>query len=288
MSSGTICLSFDFDAIALWVSRGITTGTPVSRGEFGVIAIPRILRLLKERDLTATFFIPGHTIASFPESCQQIVDDGHEIGLHGWAHENISVLERNEEEDILNRSIDAVHRLTGTRPRGFRSPAWDVSENTLPLLQDAGIEYDSSLMSNDYTPFRPRIGDTVTADRVEFGVESRLVELPVSWTVDDYPQFEYLRMPGLLMPGLRVPDDVFRNWTDDIRYMERMIDHGVFTVTFHPQVSGRGHRLLALEGWLDSLIERGLRFSRMDAVAESFNNGAELGVWRPAVDGSDE
>lgn len=281
MANGTICLSFDFDAVSLWMSRQITSGTPVSRGEFGVTAIPRILKVLSSRELAATFFIPGHTIASFPEACESIAAAGHEVALHGWAHENVTLLEESTERGILQRSRAAVIKLTGSAPTGYRSPAWDVSPNTLSLLAEAGIVYDSSLMSDDYSPFRPRTGDIVADDAMQFGNRSNLVELPISWTVDDYPQFEYLRMPGLLMPGLRKPGDVFSNWSDDVRYMLRDFDRGVLTATFHPQVIGRGHRLLGLERWLDELIEMGVEFRRMDSVAAEFLDNGSFGVWKP-------
>ncbi|MEZ5264181.1 MAG: polysaccharide deacetylase family protein [Acidimicrobiales bacterium] len=85
--AGYVCLSFDFDGPSLWMQRRMTSPTPVSRGEFGAVAVPRILKVLARRDIAATFFIPGHTLETYPAVCQQIVDAGHEVGLHGYAHE---------------------------------------------------------------------------------------------------------------------------------------------------------------------------------------------------------
>lgn len=284
MSNGIICLSFDFDAVSLWMYRDMVTATPVSRGEFGVTAVPRILNLLKSRGLTATFFVPGHTIVSFPAACEQIAAEGHEIALHGWAHENVASMDESAERAILERSFADASRLIGSPPKGYRSPAWDLSGKTLSLLSEMGLVYDSSLMSDDYRPFHPRIGDSIPPNQaMQFGEVSRLVELPISWTVDDYPQFEYLRMPGTVLPGLRRPEDVFANWSADIEYMERDFDRGVLTVTFHPQVIGRGHRILGLERWLDSLIEADLRFARLDAVAGEFAAGGAFGTWKPGL-----
>ena len=87
-SSPTVCLTFDFDAISVWLgSFGADTPTPMSRGEFGArVGVPRILRLLAREQITATFYIPGHTVDSFPEVCAEIRDSGHEIGHHRRRH----------------------------------------------------------------------------------------------------------------------------------------------------------------------------------------------------------
>jgi peptidoglycan-N-acetylglucosamine deacetylase len=281
MSRGTVCLTFDFDAISLWMSRDMTSPTPVSRGEFGAVAVPRILGLLAERDLTSTWFIPGHTIETYRAVCEEIVQAGHEAALHGYAHENVAALDEDTEREVFRRSYDLVGDLAGIAPKGFRAPAWDLSSHTIAIMLDIGLVYDSSLMSHDYAIFHCRKGDRVPADGpTEFGESTNLVELPVSWTLDDYPQFEYLRMPGLLMPGLRSPGEVFKNWTDDVSYMLRDFEDGVITVTFHPQVIGRGHRILGLERWLDELGEMDLDFARMDWVAEQFLNGRSFGRYR--------
>jgi hypothetical protein len=137
-------------------------------------------------------------------------------------------------------------------------------------------------MSGDYAPFYCRQGDTFHPDgRVEFGRRTDLVELPVSWSLDDHPHFEYLTTPSGILPGLRATGDVYANFTDDIVYMERDFDEGVAVITFHPQVSGRGHRLLALERWIDQLAAMGLRFARCDAVARQVKEGRAFGAYRP-------
>lgn len=282
MAKGNVCLSFDFDAVSLWMSRDMLTPTPVSRGEFGAVAVPRILNLLADRDIVSTWFIPGHTVESYPEVCKEIVEAGHEVALHGYAHENVASLPEEKERDVFRRSHELVGALMGSAPRGFRAPAWDLSSHTIEIMLELGLSYDSSLMSHDYAVFYCRTGDKVLDDTgVQFGETTDLVELPISWTLDDYPHFEYLRMQGLLMPGLRSPDAVFKNWTGDIEYMLRDFEDGVVTVTFHPQVIGRGHRLLGLERWIDELKEMELKFSRMDSIAESFMSGKSFGRYKP-------
>ena len=115
---GHVCLSFDFDGPSLWMQRRMTTPDPVSRGEFGAVAVPRILRLLARRGIPATFFIPGHTIETYPDACRMIVDAGCEVGLHGYAHELNTTLSEDEErvgDDPLPGAGRAA-RAGGPRP----------------------------------------------------------------------------------------------------------------------------------------------------------------------------
>lgn len=285
MARGTVCLTFDFDAVSLWIARGMYTPTPVSRGEFGAVAVPRILNLLAARGLPSTWFIPGHTVETYPEVCQEIVEAGHEVALHGYAHENVATMEEEQERAMFRRTYDIVSSLVGAAPKGFRAPSWDLSPHTLEILLELGLLYDSSLMSHDYAVFYCRIGDEVPSDGpMRLGETTSLVELPISWSLDDYPHFEYLRMPGLLMPGLKTTKDVFGNWTGDVSYMLRDFEDGVLTATFHPQVIGRGHRLLGLERWIDELLGMQVEFGRMDSVAEQFVAGRSFGQYRPRHD----
>src|SRR6516225_9862166 len=103
----SVCLTFDFDAVSLWVSTfKQTTATPVSRGEYGAkVGIGRVLDLLREKDVKATFFVPAHTAASFPLHTRRIIEEGHEIGVHGYCHETPIGYTREAEADLLDRSI---------------------------------------------------------------------------------------------------------------------------------------------------------------------------------------
>jgi peptidoglycan-N-acetylglucosamine deacetylase len=282
MPRGTVCLTFDFDAISLWISRNMVTPTPVSRGEFGAVAVPRILDLLARRHLPSTWFIPGHTIETYPDVCREVVSAGPEVALHGYAHENVGMLDERQEREIFRRAYDIAGSLIGAPPKGYRAPAWDLSPYTLDILLELGLVYDSSLMSHDYALFYCRKGDEIPPDQpMRFGQQTRLVEIPVSWSLDDYPHFEYVRTPNMLMPGLRPVEAVFTNWRDDIVYMLRDFTDGVAVLTFHPQVIGRGHRLLGLERFVDELVGMGITFERMDHVAEEFVNGRIFGTYHP-------
>ena len=277
-AAGHVCLTFDFDGPSLWLQRRQTTPAPISRGEFGAVAVPRILRLLEHRSIRATFFIPGHTIDTYPDVCRQIADAGCEVALHGYAHELNAGLEREQEADILDRSIDAVERLTGARPSGYRAPSGDVTEQTLELLISRDLAYDSSLMGHDYQPYRVRLGTTFPDDGPpKWGDETDLVELPWSWTLDDYVYLEFVTFRRMLMPGLKSPTEMFDNFAGDVAWMVREVERGVCTVVFHPQVIGRGHRLLAMEAWLDRITELGVSFERLVDVAADYRAGTAFG-----------
>jgi peptidoglycan-N-acetylglucosamine deacetylase len=164
--------------------------------------------------------------------------------------------------------------LTGAAPAGYRSPSWDLSAHTVDLLLERGFRYDSSLMGHDDQPYRCRTGDVVTRDGpMRFGPETGLWEMPVSWSLDDHPHFEYIRRESTLLQGLRRGGDVLENWLDDFRYMARETERGVLVYTMHPQVIGRGHRLLMLERLVDGLNELGARFARMDEALEELTGG---------------
>ncbi|PSK90223.1 polysaccharide deacetylase [Murinocardiopsis flavida] len=278
MPSGYVCLTFDFDALSVWVDRGQLSATPRSRGEFAAVAVPRLLKTLSRRGLAATWFVPGHTAHTYPDLCREIRDHGHEIALHGYAHENVATMAVDAERAVLDRSIAAITEVTGVPARGFRAPAWDLSENTVALLTERGLRYDSSMMGHDHAPYWCRTGDRVDAAGTVWGAEAPLVEVPVSWTLDDLPYLEFLSSPARTLPGLRDPGEMFANWELDLRYMLRETAQGVLTVTCHPEVIGRGHRLLRLEEWLDRIAEEDVAFSTVAEVADLFAAGVELGT----------
>jgi len=271
------CVTFDFDAMSGLVARGLTSPTPVSRGEFGAVAVPRILALLERFGVKTSFFIPGVVIDTYPAVCEQVVAAGHEIGHHGWAHIPPASQSPEEEEAGLVRGIERLRRLTGRKPAGYRSPSWDLSADTLRLLVKHGFFYESSMMGHDHEPYRVRQGDSVRADEgMKFGTPTPLIEMPISWSLDDFPHFEYLRLPTGVTPGLMNAHGVLENWLDDFEYMRRNCDWGVLTYTCHPFVIGRGHRMLMLERLLEGLVEKGATFTTLEAAACEYESRAPL------------
>jgi peptidoglycan/xylan/chitin deacetylase (PgdA/CDA1 family) len=279
MDKGTVCLTFDFDAVSLWLARGITTPGPVSRGEYAAVAVPRVLDFLAARQIQATWFIPGHTVETYPEACREVVAAGHEVGLHGYAHE-LQTPDVATERRVFERSRKVVQELTGRAPVGYRAPGGNLSASTIELLLEAGIHYDSSLAAHDYRPYWCRVGDEIPADGpMRFGQETSLVELPISWTLDDWAHFEFVREAQV--QGLRSAGSVLENWLADVQYMIRDFVDGVITFVLHPEVIGRGHRFLMLEQLVDTIAQHGLAFTTLSYVAERFREGWRYGEYMP-------
>ena len=271
----TVCLTFDFDAISLWVGPyAATSPSAISRGEFGAVGVRRILRLLDRFGIPGTFFVPGHTVETYPDHARAIVAAGHEVGHHGYLHENpLALGTRERERAVLERGLEVIDRVLGVRPVGYRSPAWDNSPFTLELLLELGFRYESSLMGDDFTPYWCRVGDMAEPDGpYRFGRPVGLVELPVSWLLDDFPHFEYVSLPahGLRLPGLSAASKVEEIWRDEFDFMRRDVPGGVMTITMHPQVIGRGHRLMMLERLVEHMLAGGARFSTMADAADRF------------------
>lgn len=269
VSRHIVCLTFDFDTQSGFIARGMTTPTPLSRGEFGgTVGARRILDFLKHRDIKATWFIPGFTIESWPRECDAVVAGGHEVAHHSWAHIPPATQTRAEEEADLVRANDAIARLTGAKARGYRSPSWDLSEHTVDLLLAHGFRYDSSLMGADYLPYRARRGDAATLGQpFKFGDPTALIEMPISWSLDDYPHFEFVRTPQTVLASMQPARAVMQSWLDEFLYMKKTVDWGVLTYTMHPYVIGRGYRMLALEDLVDKLGKEGAVFMSMEEAA---------------------
>jgi peptidoglycan/xylan/chitin deacetylase (PgdA/CDA1 family) len=268
VSRHIVCLTFDFDTMSGFIARGLTTPTPLSRGEFGARAAPRILAFLQSRGIRSTWFTPGFTIETWPRECEAVVKTGHEIAHHSWAHVPPADQSRELEEADMVRANEAILRLTGRKARGYRSPSWDLSPNTIELLVKHGFVYDSSLMGADYWPYPARRGDVAQLGQpYRFGEETPLIEIPISWSLDDFPHFEFLRTTQTVLPGLQPARAVMANWLDEFRYMKKSVDWGILTYTMHPYVIGRGYRMLALEDLVDALAREGAVFMTMEDAA---------------------
>ncbi|MFL5776698.1 MAG: polysaccharide deacetylase family protein [Chloroflexota bacterium] len=271
----TVALTFDHDALSDSIRRG-DPPVKLSHGEFGPrVGAPRILRLLRERGIRSTWFVPGHTLETFPGSTAAILDAGHELASHGWYHEDFAELPVDEQRDVLGRSFEALTRARGgTPPTGWRAPYWSLGPRTLELVEAAGFRYDSSLMADDVSLYRIRSGDrhSVT-DGTRWGRESALVEVPVYWAMDDWPHFEPAPERG--RDGLAAPSKVLEIWTSELRYAWDHAPGGLCMVTMHPECIGRGHRMAMLEQFIDAAAALdGIVFDRLDAVVERFGLAA--------------
>lgn len=239
-----LALTFDFDAETLWISRDPSNakrpGT-LSQGVFGAkVGVPLILRFLRERQLKATFFIPGAVVERYPDVCRQIVAEGHEVGHHGYMHEWVDPDRPDQEAEVMLKGLAALERVLGVRPKGYRSPAWETSENTLRLLVQHGFRYSSNFM-DDLEPYR----------HVVDGQQTDLVELPVAWVLDDAP-FTLFSVKAPSRP-IFPTRHILEVWQEEFRGIYHY--GGCCILTMHPQLIGRPSRLAMLGEFLDYVAE---------------------------------
>jgi peptidoglycan-N-acetylglucosamine deacetylase len=278
----SVCLTFDFDAMSSWIGTFKTRSLPaISRGEFGAHAVPRILEVLRRYDVQATFFVPGHTALAFPDAVRAIAHDGHEIGHHGWVHENPRELDVAAERTVLEKGFAALDRVAGCVPRGYRSPACDFSESTPHLLIEHDFLYDSSCSASDFEPYYLRAGDRFSlTDPYIFGELTHLVEMPFFWTLDDFPHFEFV---GGFSTAQSTPDHVRDLWQGEFDYARANAPGGCYVLCMHPQAIGRGHRLTMLADFIGYMKEQdGVVFEPMLAYATRWKAANPVDEWRKA------
>jgi peptidoglycan-N-acetylglucosamine deacetylase len=252
-----VSLTFDIDNELL--ARGNPLPVPLSQGEYGATtALPRILAMLDRQAIPATFFIPAVAAMLDANMIPAIVKaQRHEIGVHGWIHENLaSIGDRAVEQRLLTQSIDYLTKASGKRPVGFRAPSWVFSPHTLGLILDAGFLYDSSLMAMD-EPYE------VLAD----GKPTGLVELPIEWILDDFPYYS-----GNAQGSLPSPEAVIQIYKDefDVAYDERTM----VIITLHPHVSGHRSRLAQLDRFVTYMKSKpGVWFATTGDIARYVKTG---------------
>ncbi|MEE0797514.1 MAG: polysaccharide deacetylase [Anaerovoracaceae bacterium] len=247
-------LGFDFDSSSVWMeSFGKTSMVYTSRGEYGAeIGVPRILNLLDKYDIKSTFFVPGHTIDTYPEVCKEILARGHEISHHGYVHEDPTDLPLKEEEEIFVKGLEALDRI-GVKPLGYRSPGFDFSPNTISILEKYDIKYDSSLMGQDFYPYCPAPCKVNFDKGNEFGEPSKIVEMPASWYMDDFPHSEFI----MTRTGMKPQSQIFEIWSTTFDYGVDNTQNGLLNVAMHPQVIGRPHNIVMLEKFIRHALDRG-------------------------------
>jgi peptidoglycan-N-acetylglucosamine deacetylase len=263
-----VALSFDSDHETIPLRDGEFSPGRLSQGEYGArVAVPRILGLLEDREIVASFFVPAVSALLHPDEIAAYVDGGHEVAVHGWIHERNALLGRDEELDLTRRALDTLERLTGRRPQGIRTPSWDFSPHTLDVILDLGFEYDSSLMADD-EPYE------VLAN----GRPTGLIEVPCEWIRDDAPYFTMDRFTG--SRPYTPPRGALEIWRAE--FDEAYAGGGLFQLTLHPHVIGHRSRLVVLRELLDHIRGHdGVWFGTHADVAALAR--AELGSARTAA-----
>lgn len=274
----------DFDAVAGWLGSygGEDSPCDISRGVFAAeVGVPRLLELFRRQEILTTWFIPGHSAESFPAQAESIVAAGHEVGLHGYSHENPLSMSREQEEAVLDRALDILVSLTEKKPRGYVAPWWEFSPNTAELLLSRGVTYDHSLMHRDFEPYYLPTGESWT--KIDFskpaanwmkpyhpGSASELIEIPANWLLDDMPPQMFMKAAPN-SHGYVTPRQVEEIWREQFDWVYREYDYAVFPMTIHPDVSGRPQTLLMHERLIAHFRSHpGVRFCTMAEVADDF------------------
>ena len=274
----------DIDAVGGWLGSygGEDSPSDIQRGMFaGDIGTPRLLNLFVKHGIPATWFIPGHSIETFPESVRMIVEAGHEIGVHGYSHENPIAMTPKQEEDVLIRCIELIEQVSGRRPRGYVAPWWEMSNATAELLLKHGFTYDHSQGFDDFTPFYARVGDSWT--KIDYsqeaaswmkplvrGTEIDLVEIGANWYMDDLPPMMFIKKSPN-SHGFVNPRDIEELWRDQFDWVYENLDYAVYPITIHPDVSGRPQVLKMLERLIDYVGRHaGVEWVTMEQAADDF------------------
>ena len=250
-----VCITFDVDAEAGYLGEGeqfVRRLTTLSEGRFSVTrGVPRILELLQRLSVKGTFFVPGYTAERHPGVVAEILAGGHEIAHHGYLHLRSDKVSEDDQREEIERGFEALEGAGAPRPRGYRSTSWEITPETFALLVEHGFAYDSSCMGDD----RPY---------VEEWDGQRLLELPVHWSLDDWPRWGW----GIDAGGnMTAPAELYESWLAE--YRSARADGRLVTYTMHPEVIGRAHRFAQLEALIGKLVsDDGVWFARMDEVAD--------------------
>ncbi len=249
-----VSLTFDADAESGFLGDSPDYArrlTSLSEGRFGVVrGVPRILAMLKAHAIEATFFVPGYTAELYPQTVQDILAAGHEVGHHGYLHLRTDKVPADRQREEIERGFEALEAAGAPRPSGYRSPAWEMTEENFNLLAEHGIAYDSSCMGDDRPYF----------ERWDGG---RILELPVHWSLDDWPRFGWSVDGG---GNVASADELFESWLAEYRQARTEGRHVTFTM--HPEVIGRAYRFARLEALVKAMLDDGdVWFARLDQVA---------------------
>ena len=264
-----VLLSFDADNETISLRYGEPNVGHLSQMQYGArVGLDRILKLLDEYRIPATFFIPAVSLRITPEMATKIKASGrHEFGIHGWIHEMNMTLPDSAERALLKKAMEEQMAITGIKPTGYRAPSWNFSPNTLNILRDMGFRYESSLMA-DESPY----------EILQNGQPTGMVELPVEWINDDAPLFDprgnnYMN-----------PRDLARVWMDE--FDKALAEGSMFLLTMHPHVIGHRSRMVALELLIDHIRKSGgpaVWWATHGAAAEYVRKTANLGEPKPRV-----
>ncbi|MFD1514360.1 polysaccharide deacetylase family protein [Halomarina rubra] len=287
MSNIDVAIGVDADCVAGWLGSygGEDSPADLSRGlSAGNEGISRLVQLFDDEDIDTSWYIPGHTIETFRDEVDEVAAGGHEIGVHGYSHENPTDLAREQEDAIIEASMDLIEDVTGEQPVGHRASWWEYSENTPELVEKHGFLYDSSLMETQFEPTWMRIGDSwekidydqspeTWMEPYHYGEETDVVEIPISWYRDDIPPMLFVKQPNY-HAGYKDPAMMYE------QYYKRQFDFlcdrreaGVYTLTIHPDLHGLPHMIDHLEEFIQYVKSQGdAEFKTLEEIAHTFKD----------------
>ncbi|WWC71106.1 uncharacterized protein I206_105059 [Kwoniella pini CBS 10737] len=278
-----ISFGIDVDAVAGWLGSygGEDSPGDISRGMFaGEVGCPRLLKLFAKYNLKTTWFIPGHSLDTFPEEMKAVRDAGHEIGLHGYSHENPTAMSAEQQRDILEHTFKQLTEFCGKPPVGSVAPWWEVSKEGTEMLLDKGILYDHSFQHHDCLPYYLRTGDSWKPinykeqaaswmEPLKKGETTGMVQIPANWDLDDLPPMMFVKGSSNGFVDARTIEN---KWKDHFTYCLREYPDGFcMPITIHPDVSGRPHVLMMLERFIEWVnTHDGVEWVPMKDIAEQF------------------
>ena len=268
-----VAITFDMDADSLiHIAKPADSHSrlyPISMGRYGPkVALPRILDTYRRLGLKQSFFIPGWCLETYPDTVEAILKDGHEIGHHGYLHED-PIKTAGHQREWFERTLDAHQKICGVLPRGYRAPVYNITGEVIDLMIEHGLRYDSSMMADDI-PYELK---------TEAG---RLYEMPVHWGTDDWPPFAHYDEIGYMMP-VRSPSQGLAGFWEEFEAQYQA--GGFFMLIIHPFLTGRLARWAQVESWIEQTLEtRDVWFATLEQIADHMDILQATGRWHPSVD----
>ncbi|MEM9147550.1 MAG: polysaccharide deacetylase [Pseudomonadota bacterium] len=269
-----VAFTFDMDADSILHLRhhnsADTRVAALSALRYGPeVAMPRLLDLYARHGLRQTFFLPSWCMERYPAVVEAVLDGGHELGHHGYLHEEPNTLSPEAERDWTARALEVIVRMTGARPKGYRAPTYQFSRVTHEILVEEGFTYDASLMGDD-VPYLLR------SDKGE------VIELPSHMALDDWPHFQSSRdfdYRSMIKP----PDMAMEVYMAEFEAIWTY--GGLWIGIWHPFLSGRLSRAVMLDRMIERMQAKGgVWFARLDEIAAHIRGLIERGDWSPRID----
>ena len=243
---------------------------PITMGRYGpTVGVPRILETYRRLDLKQSFFMPAWTMQRYPDAVEAILKEGHEIGHHGYLHEDPTQISASEQREKFERALEVHVAMTGRKPRGYRAPVYNANQTTIDLLIEHGFAYDSSLMADDI-PYLMRTA------------RGTLYEMPPHWGSDDWPPFAHYAEIGYMMPVKSPSEGLAASFEE----FEAQYEAGGFWMgIWHPFLTGRLARWRVVERWLERIVaERKVWFAPLEAIAANVDGLVTAGTYQIRVE----